>query len=141
MEGSDQVLAILKEMPLPPSENHLYRNVPRLGRSKTRLYKDYELEFETWAWKCHKELTIARNLLSPHPFVGISLHFRFEYSRLFCKDGSVKKNDVTNRLKCFLDLLAKHLHFDDSRFFEVTARKTSSLKEGVDVAFYLLDFL
>lgn len=135
MDG-ENFLYSFAELPLPPSENQLYRNVPRVGRVKTQAYKDYQGEFEAWAWKYYRQLKEAQRIVEPHPMLSLIIDFQFFYPRLFCKDGSVKKMDVTNRLKCFLDLLSNHLHIDDSRFFQVSCQKSVGLTEG---AFVFID--
>lgn len=123
----------IRGLPLPPSENQLYRNVPRIGRVKSQIYRKYEQEFNVWALQ-NKLLLKASSLFFQEAIpLRIEMKFKFFYNKIYCKDGRIKKMDASNRLKCFLDLLSKSLGFDDSRFFEVSCQKCIAAEEGVDI--------
>lgn len=111
----------------------LYRNVAHIGRVKAASYRKYEREFATWCLIHRPALHKVVKALQGEMSLVIKLNFQFLHGRLFCKDGRIKKLDVSNRLKCFLDLLSKALLFDDSRFFEINCKKTVALREGVDI--------
>lgn len=132
MEG--EILCELKGLPIPPSENHLYKNVPRIGRVKSLEYRAYESDFNSWAWVNLKTLKYARQAISGQMKLGLTIDYRMLHSRIYCKDGRVKKMDVTNRLKILIDLLANALQIDDSAFFSVYCKKTPFNNESVEIA-------
>lgn len=130
----------LRDIPIPPSENQLYRNVPMRGRVKAQGYRDYESQFFAWCFENKQALLSAKNtiqLLEASQRLRLRLDFKFLESRLISKKGSMKRLDVTNRLKCLIDLVCFQLGFDDSRFFEVHCKKRTVFKEGVDL---VIDF-
>lgn len=123
----------LFNFPMPPSENQLYRNVFKIGRVKTQIYKRYEQEFHVWSQINREKLRHAKTSLLGVGPLFLALNFRFLHSQLFTKEDKIKRLDVSNRLKCFIDLLAAGLEFDDSRFFEIHCKKTVAPLEGVDI--------
>lgn len=122
--------------PLPPSENQLYRNVQGIGRVKAIAYRHYEKEFEIWRLRNRFSLQKAITALNGSYPLKIELLFKFNYARLYTKRKTIKRLDVSNRLKCFLDLLSKALQFDDSRFFEIKCEKCIAPEEGVNIKIF-----
>lgn len=83
-------------IPLPPSVNGMYRNVPRAGREKTKRYRQW---LNTAGW----ELKLA-GLWAVHGPVSITIHV-----------PKSMPGDVDNRAKGILDLLVAHRRIDDDR--------------------------
>ena len=82
-------------VPVPPSVNSLYRNLPGRGRVKT---KDYS------AWFAH-----ARNIVRlQRPGV-----VRGQVSMILCVDRQGVGSDLDNRVKALLDLLVKQGVIED----------------------------
>lgn len=67
----------------------------------------------------------------------ISLEFYFEKSRLYTKDGRLKKIDVANFLKCGIDGMCKMIDIDDHIFWEVRCKRLVSPDESfVDIRIF-----
>lgn len=129
VEARGGILVDLNGLPLPPSENHLYVNVRRVGRVKGPDYRRYEEAFYFWSLKNQKAIIAAIIALDGTKELSLRISFRFLRERLYTKKNAIKKMDVTNRLKAFIDLLSLHLKIDDSRFFNVYCEKVEHLKE------------
>lgn len=130
---------VLTEVPLPPSDNHLFLNIPRKGRVKGPGYRAYELEFEAWRLDRLIELRYLKKALNGAKRLQIDFLFNFEYGQLFCKDGSIKRLDVQNRFKAICDLLANAIGMDDRHFFKVSAQKLTAKKQSVEIRIKVLD--
>lgn len=138
--GTDE-LPILKEAPIPPSDNNLFLNIPRRGRVKGPGYRAYEKDFEIWRLQNLRQINTAKKWLRGSPKIGVEFTFYFEWGDLYCKDGSVKRLDVQNRLKAICDLLSMALGVDDRHFFRVTAEKRVfwDQKRGVWIQLKILE--
>lgn len=121
---------------IPPSTNALFATVKDKDTGKTRRVK------------CAKYLGYAKEvrgklfaLLDPK----LTYHFHVRlYTNCLNKDGSLKKQDASNRIKAIEDICARALGLDDRQFVRVSAewihtKKTSGtvieivpweLKEG-----------
>lgn len=89
---------------MPPSANSLFRNVPGVGRVKSKRYKAWIAEA---GWQIQSQPRLA--------FVGdVELAFRF---------GPRRPNaDVSNRTKAGEDLLVRHgIIADDNQVVRVTS--------------------
>lgn len=54
--------------------------------------------------------------------------------RIYCKNGKIKKMDVSNRIKPLEDAISDLIGIDDSQFFRVVAvKKETDLKERTEV--------
>lgn len=76
-------------LPIPPSLNGMYRNVPKIGRVKTREYKAWEKE-------AAKALTFAAWDCPVAPY-EITIRININH-----------RGDIDNRVKPILDLLVRH---------------------------------
>lgn len=124
--GSSKIIAIFSGLPIPPPDNNLYINLNfrgRGGRVKSSGYKVYMREFEIWELEHHLHLLEVRKALESTKELGIEIEFKFSRKSLYCLDGRIKRMDLTNRLKAFMDCLSKAIGVDDSYFFEVTCKK------------------
>lgn len=77
------------ELPLPPSLNTMFRNVPGVGRVKTGDYK-------TWQKRASTALTFAAWDVPAKPYI-ITIRLNIDH-----------RSDVDNRVKPVLDLLVRH---------------------------------
>ena len=118
--------AILMGVPLPPSENAIYRNSqPRWGARAARGRhlsaegRAYKAAFAGWALQHLHSLRLAAQLFAVFPAIEIEAFLGFERSRLFCKDGRVKACDAANYVKILFDCLAAAIGYDDRHFFGV----------------------
>jgi len=107
-DGGELVL----ELPMPPSVNSLFRNVPGHGRAKTKLYKD-------WIKEAHWMLIAQRNQSKKrHKRIDGNVSVEVKAYRA----GS-KRRDLDNILKALLDLLTNTQTIaDDSQVVEINAR-------------------
>lgn len=94
------------DLPLPPSVNNLYANVPKVGRVKTKRYR-------TWLNAAGWELKTQR----PQPVVG---HYTMT---LLLQRPDNRRRDCSNAIKAVEDLLVTHgILSDDSLALSLTIR-------------------
>lgn len=126
-------------LPMPPSVNACYSNVPGRGRCKTLEYKNYTNLVHYWAMK---NASTVRN--AQHQLRGLQADevIKMEY-RFFCdrkkvinkKDGRPKKNDTANRLKPLDDQIAALVQIDDSLFWHGVFEKIPVVMKPLDREF------
>lgn len=95
--GALAPIAVTFHLPVPPSVNELFRNVPGKGRVKTRVYDD---------WRSHALTSIRLQQLAPiagHVLIRLNIEM------------SGNRADLDNRVKAIFDAIvdAKLIH-DDS---------------------------
>jgi len=110
---------ILKDFPLSPSANQLYKN-RRGGRCKTDIYKEFLGECDIWS------LTRRRKLEQIHKhfmkeihnvkWIQVSMYVHLEPAKMYTKGGKLKKIDVSNRVKAAHDVLSDFIEIDDKYF-------------------------
>lgn len=83
-------------LPLPPSTNKLFANVPGKGRIRTKAYKQWRHD-AGWELKAQRPTPVAGN-------VAVAIHV-----------PQSMRGDVDNRLKALLDLLVAHHVIEDDR--------------------------
>lgn len=122
----------LSRLPMPPTSNHNYsiiRRSKRLAFVSSKKLCDYKLEMMTYRGLNYHFIQSAQKqilkwqLLTPK--ISIHCNFYFHHQRLFTKQDTIKKLDVSNRLKAIHDAIAELLEIDDSSFFEISAAKIS----------------
>jgi len=84
-------------IPIPPSVNSIYVNVPKRGRVKSGAYVRW-IKTAGWELQCQ-----------PHPRVPGRVNVLIEIRR------PSANSDVDNRIKATLDLLVSHGVIDDDR--------------------------
>jgi Holliday junction resolvase RusA-like endonuclease len=92
---------ITLSLPMPPSTNSLYRNVPGRGRAKTERYR-------TWLRAAGNELLTQRVGLQP-------IHGAFTLTILLPQSKRRSLMDASNYIKATEDLLVRHRLIDDDR--------------------------
>lgn len=104
------------DLPLPPSVNALYRNVPGRGRVKTGVYKTWRAAADRYAWR-------------QKPVGGFP---RFERDfEIVIRVPANMQGDVDNRAKATLDVLKDWLIISDDRHaVAVTVRRCMSIAFG-----------
>lgn len=128
---------LIKGFPLPPSENILYRNVPRVGRVATKELKQYREECKIWEYQNKAAAETFKNMCFKH-WSNTSM-FQFDYffimkkERIFTKDGRPKRLDVANRIKAMQDSLCNILGLDDKHIFSSYIEKLVGEKECVHI--------
>lgn len=122
---------LIQNFPLPPSENQLYRNLPRVGRVATQELKNYRRECEMWGIinKNIREIFFAFMEDHPNHVLKVDFFFVFKRERLWTKQNLPKKLDASNRVKAAADQLAKFFGIDDKCFFSVSSEKVSGENE------------
>ncbi len=129
LEGGE---ILIRDFPLPPSSNSLYRNIKngragQLGRAKTEKYKLYCDDVAMWAIVHGKTLKRTRSevndLLLIHKTLQIDATFCIAESRCYSKDGKIKKIDTFNHIKALHDQLSEVLWVDDRFFWDGNVRR------------------
>lgn len=103
-------------------------------RVPSKEYAQFKREFE--ALSLSSELKGVRAWCKEEEALGIHFTFFFPLNRLFTLDGRIKKLDASNRVKAAQDALASMLEIDDSKFFEVSAKKLVGPKEEMKAELY-----
>lgn len=127
-------------LPIPPSDNNLYANVPKLGRVKASGYRTYQKEVDAWAWSNMKILREARRLASLKPLLSVTLRLKMTRDCFWTRKGTVKRIDVANRLKASLDVLSRLIELDDSHFFHVSITKEPDVSHSLDIYLAIYPF-
>ncbi|MFI5405196.1 MAG: RusA family crossover junction endodeoxyribonuclease [Nitrososphaerales archaeon] len=121
----------LKNIPIPPSVNHMYRTLPNYRRCKTKYLLDFEKDFELWVLLNKEAINTARKEIKDSKYLKLDLRFYLKRPTLFCLNNTVKKMDISNRIKAVEDAVSNLLGIDDSLFFQVSASKEVADKVGV----------
>jgi Holliday junction resolvase RusA-like endonuclease len=105
---------------LPPSSNHAYFNLPRVGRVLSTEGKRYKRE--TTSFLSQNFPAELKRIL---PDTKYFCYVRFFFEAVENKKGKTryKKLDTSNRLKLFEDCLKDACGIDDSQFFIWTIEK------------------
>ena len=128
---------IIEDVPLPPSDNHLYINVNwgrgRASRVKSPEYKAWSETFDLCT-RVHTKLCedfIAKEA-SESPLLAITMALRMPHNRWFIKKGTPRRIDAQNRVKSICDALSKLLGVDDSYFWDVRIFKEIAPENAPD---------
>lgn len=111
-------------LPTPPSLNHLFRNVPKVGRVKTRAYLDWEAE-ATYAARWP--------VLSADPTNTQRWACRIVAHRL------PRSRDCDNLSKATLDLICRRTGLRDNYLDHLTIERGDGAAPGIDVAVWLIE--
>lgn len=103
-------------LPLPPSVNHLYRNVPGKGRVKTDRYK-------TWITAAGWEMKGRRLPRLTGPYVLTML----------CERKKGRRRDLSNLVKAIEDFLVTHRVIEDDSLCQKITLEWSSAVKGCRV--------
>jgi Holliday junction resolvase RusA-like endonuclease len=116
-----------KEIPVPPTVNSAYRNVPGRGRVASKAYSSWRRAFNYWAMNLGTNIDTAKAVVQTKIAAGaplsISLVFVLGKMSLLCRDGRTKKWDVSNRIKLIEDALCGLLEIDDCEVWTIVAGK------------------
>jgi crossover junction endodeoxyribonuclease RusA len=104
------------KLPMPPSTNNLFVNVPKRGRVPSARYRQ---------WKTAAGLTL--NVQRPEPVKGSAMVIMYVPWKV--------RGDIDNRIKPILDLLVTHgVIEDDSKVVSLSiSRRLSIPAETVEV--------
>jgi Holliday junction resolvase RusA-like endonuclease len=104
----------LSDLPLPPSLNNAYRNLPGVGRVASDDLRHYKAAAVPLATFLARE---AEFQVPPKARLRIALTFAF------ATRTSHTQSDIDNRVKPMLDALSAALHFNDNRVDELIVRR------------------
>ena len=117
----------LSGLPVPPTVNSAFFNVPGRGRSKSASYFAFDAEINRWIYSNRTQIFAAKKALqdcrAKQSRLTLSLLFYLHRSRLIAKNGNVKRFDVSNRIKALEDKVSHLLEIDDSFFWKISAEK------------------
>lgn len=110
---------MFKEIPIPPTVNQIYAGKTR--RYKSPKYKQWLKEFDIYYAKnssFHGARNIIRDALKDvNTFLDFKLDFCVPREKIYSKANTVKRIDVSNRIKPLFDAMSEALQCDDNRFF------------------------
>lgn len=126
------------DLPMPPSDNHIYINTPK-GRALTSTAKKYKNDVQRRTAEATLLLQKAFDIKNPYI---ILLEFYYERSEVLSTQHwrPFKKNDASNRTKLLIDAVTDGAGFDDGGLFFYLIRKNIA-QDGithVDVVIRLL---
>lgn len=113
-------------LPVPPEDNHLFRNVTAKGKSfrvKTKQYREFNHAIDLWMVHNRNAILRARKKIPSDQPLYLVIKVNFKWSRVFCKDGRVKRMDGQNRMKATCDALSVILGNDDRMVFDARIQK------------------
>lgn len=113
-------------LPFPPSINQAYgTDFKTKRRYKTKVYKDWEKFAERDLWQ-NKHYKITGN-------EWLRVEYKF-FSKFINNNGTKKKKDVENYIKCLSDFLGNNIEwFDDHKIQELVAKKYNCSQDYVEV--------
>lgn len=130
----------LKNIPMPPTANRLYRNPSEReraiflskgmsppGRFKSKNYDVFYSEMKAWCLQNMVKLNLARAMtlrLGPGVFLRCDVTFVFDERTILTKKMTPKRNDTFNRVKALHDVLAEALGVDDCWIWSGSIDKT-----------------
>lgn len=118
MAGARLILEV--DLPVIPSANRLYRNMPRRGRVKTGEYR----RFCRAAGMATLAAIHRRGLGKPRFECLARLRFELDVmGSWLTKAGEPRRVDIDNRIKAAQDAVLGALGLDDRHVWEVEARK------------------
>lgn len=127
---------------LPPSSNNAYFNLPKGGRTLTRVGKKYKHETSAFlARQYPKELQYFR---PNEPYlVAVRLTFTGLQNKTWGREKGAenryKKLDATNRTKLLEDVLAAVTGVDDSSTMTFVIQKCEGSEEKTEVRMWSLE--
>lgn len=129
----------MQNLPMPPSLNNSYMNVRGVGRVATKELINFRTALRVWEFdKKDVNAYLASKLRDR--VIRVDLKFYFAKKSVITKLNSVKKNDVSNRIKAIEDGLCSIFDTDDKYVFTIAAHKMLSCddNEYVDAEVYVL---
>jgi len=115
---------------LPPSVNQCYATNFTTGRRfPTKALGDFKKAFKQVIRPSNSEINALQGKR-----LCLIIELWMHHERLYCKDGSIKKLDASNRCKPLEDAIADLIGIDDRFFFRVTVeKKETQLEEKCDI--------
>lgn len=121
---------ILAQLPLPPSVNNAYVSIYQHGKIRRVPNHDlvaFKRDIQKWPMSAHANFLVVKHKVQKWIDDGKVLELRclifFKEERLFTKKKTIKKLDVSNRIKALEDGVCDILGICDSVFFRVYAEK------------------
>ena len=111
-------------LPIPPSVNHLYRNVPGQGRVKTRNYEHWEQEARyTARW----------------PRITEDPTNRLHWLAAYVVHGLPYTRDLSNCIKATEDFLCTMTGLRDAYCDLITIERSKDTARSIEVAVWLIE--
>lgn len=140
---------LIAGFPIPPSDNELKMPIRRFkkgggGRVMTfcdsAAYTAYKSNVNVW-WMQYNQtyadfFNLIRQWVNDGEVLGCALEFRVHRSRIWTKEGKVKRIDPCNRLKGLHDCFSQLVGFDDTLFFKTSIEKVE-IPDNRKECFYL----
>lgn len=118
---------VFDNFPIPPSSNAIYRSffnkkIGRLVHYKSKELKAYQVLVDSWASNRSMMIAAAKHVLESGVrdhmnSIRVDAYFGLKRSRLWTRENTRKKIDVSNRIKALHDTLSTCLGIDDRFFF------------------------
>ncbi len=123
---------------MPPSSNNCYVTSRSGHRFPSRELKAFKSEMLDWSKENLEALTRAIDefrapMKTEQRFIRMDRYFIFPRERVLCLDGTAKKLDASNRIKCLDDSLSDILGIDDCWFSSGYTAKLIGKEPSVSV--------
>jgi len=135
---------VIHNIPIPPSVNQLYKTLTirnQIRRAPSKKYKDWQNQCrQMYLENAHKfrcmQVLVQQILEELDCALEVRYYFFFHRDKIYCKDNTFKKMDVSNRIKAVEDMVFSVLDMDDRVTWKVIAEKIecpSDVQESVSV--------
>lgn len=143
MIDDQPVLIRFERIPFPPSDNQIYANNFKNGRGrfKSKEMTCFEKLFGIWVLQNKEILEYVGPTVREYSALGLHIMLICDKTRVYCKDGSVKRFDAQNRCKALIDQLCLALGIDDRMIFKLEVEKIEAKDslEGVMVDLFSVE--
>lgn len=117
------------DLPIPPSSNSQYKLARWGGKTHhvaSQALKTFKIVMRQYPYTCNEFLESKHKIqhwVNQGELLQIHCSFFLYKKRIFTQAGTVKKMDVSNRIKALHDCISELLEIDDSIYFRVVAEK------------------
>ena len=128
-------IAVFDNIPLPPTINKAYSNIPGKGRSASKELTAFKRAFKAWAVLNMTQLRRAATEAQRHK-IRLDIEITLPEERIFTRTGAPKRFDVSNRIKFIEDAICEGVGTDDKYVWHLNATKSQGLTTNVAVTMY-----
>jgi hypothetical protein len=122
-----------ENIPFPPTVNKLYATAKTGRRFKTKDGKKFDTDIEGWGLFNKQKIEELKEM--DWLFYNLHIAYHCMESDLFTKQNTIKKIDVTNRIKPMLDGISNITGIDDRYFMLGGAEWVIDIRRSVTIQF------
>jgi len=131
---------ILREFPFPPTVNQCYPSNKQGRRFASAELKNFKHKAQVYAHQNHEKILKLKNSLvavarTDLHYIQVEAYFERPPSKIWTKKITIRKQDVSNRVKALHDILSEILNIDDCYFCLGPTQFVEGTKERVHLRF------